>query len=855
LPAEAQTVTPSSGVWTTTTSGTTVTTSTVTAATPPPFTFSLSQPISSGSYPALVNATLMGAGNWATNTYTYNGPIYQFTGAGTQGSTTEAQQPYIVGPSFSAAITAGAGLWNTGASYAPPSTTSLAGTPSLLTISSNGADGAGTPTGNKHPGGGSYNAGAGGSVSITQNATLLLSVANTAIPSGVNISLTPWTPLGSAILATSQGGVGADPVTTSLSPGAGGDGGAISVSTGASSRIAIANSAGVGTVNGITAFSSGNYGGIDTSGDDPPSAIWGYAGAGGSISLTHAGTISDSTTLTSPFSNSGNLIGIALASIGGSSVIPHSDDGKLEIQTLWSGVPANTGSGGAISATIANGAAISLTSGNAVGLLAVSEPGDGAVLWGSCKKCGLNTSYFGSGGAVSVVNNGSIATGTSTSLFSAGILAISSGSSNIIDPFGSNTVNVGSFGFGGPVSVGNTGSISSSGSLSIGMAGLSLGAAGIATNAGSGANTLGNTGNYTSSTSSTSAGTTGSVTLTNSGSITTLGDSAFGMVALATPAGGLLRSDINTVFGSSTTSFTAGQSVGNSDSSYGANGGAVTVTNSGSITTGSSSGGGTMAIGILAQSIGGGGGSTGGQGAAAFVGDSGGSGGNGGAVSVSSSGSLTTNNDGAIGILSPSVGGGGGNGGNASGMFVAVGGQGGLGGSGGAVQLTLGASSGSVGSITTAGDFAAGVLAHSVGGGGGNGGYAKSVGLFVSNAIGGAGGGGGSGGAVTFTNTGQPLSTSGNGAHGVLLQSIGGGGGNGGGALSHTIGVTFSESLALGGSGGSGGAGGSVSATSSGAITTTSPDAMGLVAQSIGGGGGNGGGGSAPSSGVTQEVL
>ena len=480
LPVGAQTVTPASGVWRTTTSGSTVTTSAVTRSTPPPFIFSFNQPTSSGSYPASVTATLMGAGNWATNTYTYNGPIYQFIGAGTQGSTTEAQQPYIVGPSFSASIVGGAGLWNTGASFAPPSTTSLAGTPSLLTISSNGADGAGTPTGNKHPGGGSYNAGAGGSVSITQNATLLLSVANTAIPSGVNISLSPWTPIGSAILATSQGGVGADPVTTSLFPGAGGDGGAISVSTGASSTIAIANSAGVGTVNGITASSAGNYGGIFFSDGSPPKAIWGYAGAGGSISLTHAGTISDSTTLTSPFSNTGNLIGIALASIGGSSVIPDVPDGKLVIETLWSGVPANTGSGGAISATIANGAAISLTSGNAVGLLAVSEPGEGAALGRSCKNCGLDTSYFGSGGAVSVVNNGSIATGTSTSLFSAGILAISSGSSNIIDPFGSNTVNVGSFGFGGPVSVGNTGSISSSGSLSIGMAGLSLGAAGIA---------------------------------------------------------------------------------------------------------------------------------------------------------------------------------------------------------------------------------------------------------------------------------------------------------------------------------------------------------------------------------------
>ena len=69
-PVGAQTVTPSSGVWTTSTSGSTVTTSTITLTTPPPFAFSFSQPTSSGAYPATVNATLMGEGNRATNSYT-----------------------------------------------------------------------------------------------------------------------------------------------------------------------------------------------------------------------------------------------------------------------------------------------------------------------------------------------------------------------------------------------------------------------------------------------------------------------------------------------------------------------------------------------------------------------------------------------------------------------------------------------------------------------------------------------------------------------------------------------------------------------------------------------------------------
>jgi hypothetical protein len=113
----------------------------------------------------------------------YNGPIDQFTGDGAQGSTSTGQQAYIAGPNFAASLSAGAGLWNTDATFAPASANSLAGTPSLLTISSKGADGA-NPGSDKHPGGGSYNAGAGGNVAITHNATLPLSVANLSTPSG-----------------------------------------------------------------------------------------------------------------------------------------------------------------------------------------------------------------------------------------------------------------------------------------------------------------------------------------------------------------------------------------------------------------------------------------------------------------------------------------------------------------------------------------------------------------------------------------------------------------------------------------------------------------------------------------------
>src|SRR4051794_19782152 len=82
--------------------------------------------------------------------------------------------------------------------------------------------------------------------------------------------------------------------------------------------------------------------------------------------------------------------------------------------------------------------------------------------------------------------------------------------------------------------------------------------------------------------------------------------------------------------------------------------------------------------------------------------------------------------------------------------------QGGSGNTGGTVTLD------NSGLITTAGDFAIGVMAQSVGGGGGTGGdstaasYAKgpqdSVSISISVAVGGSGGTGGIGGAVNITN-------------------------------------------------------------------------------------------------------
>ncbi len=235
---------------------------------------------------------------------------------------------------------------------------------------------------------------------------------------------------------------------------------------------------------------------------------------------------------------------------------------------------------------------------------------------------------------------------------------------------------------------------------------------------------------------------------------------------------------------------------------------------------------GNAAYGIQARSLGGGGGSGGGGFGLFYSGGSNGStGGNGGNVSVNANGTIETTGPSAQGILAQSIGGGGGSAGSVAGL-VALGGNGQAGGNGGVVSVS------NTGSITTAGSGSIAIEAQSIGGQGGNG---ASAGGLV--ALGGTGSGTTQGGAVGVANSGV-LTTGGALAPGIVAQSIGGGGGNGG---------TASGLFAAGGNGGSGANGGVVSVTNSGNILTgtdgeASVGSQGIIAQSIGGGGGNGGG-------------
>ena len=340
-----------------------------------------------------------------------------------------------------------------------------------------------------------------------------------------------------------------------------------------------------------------------------------------------------------------------------------------------------------------------------------------------------------------------------------------------------------------------------------------------------------------------------------SGDITTHGDRAYGILAQSVGGGG--GDGGFSVAGSITKTASVGLSLGGFGGE-GNSGGPVVLNSGGNIRTH-----GEDAHGIIAQSLGGGGGSGGfsvagsfsaeGQAISASVGGFGGGGGDAGEVNVDSVGSIRTDRDRSYGILAQSVGGGGGDGGfsiagGISGLSesskvpsvsFSLGGSGAGGGEGRSVSLE------SYGHIETHGNDAHAIVAQSLGGGGGSGGFSVA-GSFaleskdVSASVGGFGGGGGDAGAVTVDSAGTILTDSDR-SYGILAQSVGGGGGDGGFSVAGNFSKATSAALSLGGTGAGGGSGGSVKILSSAEITTSGSDTHGIVAQSIGGGGGSGG--------------
>jgi hypothetical protein len=261
--------------------------------------------------------------------------------------------------------------------------------------------------------------------------------------------------------------------------------------------------------------------------------------------------------------------------------------------------------------------------------------------------------------------------------------------------------------------------------------------------------------------------------------------------------------------------------------------------------------------GVFAQSLGGGGGSggfaiTGGisrNDVSASIGGSGAGGGAGGLVTLNNTAALVdTSGKHSYGVLAQSIGGGGGDGGfaiaggisDAPSARFGLGGSGDGGGDSSAVRLTTSSN------VVTRGDDSHAVFAQSLGGGGGSGGFAIAGGIGTDNAqvnaaVGGSGDGGGNASAVELFNSGEQIATLGARSYGLVAQSVGGGGGDGGFAISGSIGKGPAANFSLGGSGDGGGNGADVTLNSGGRIGTTGEESHAIFAQSVGGGGGSGG--------------
>jgi hypothetical protein len=345
-----------------------------------------------------------------------------------------------------------------------------------------------------------------------------------------------------------------------------------------------------------------------------------------------------------------------------------------------------------------------------------------------------------------------------------------------------------------------------------------------------------------------STGVGGTVTVQTTGSIST-GDVSIRTISNNSPA--ILAQSIGGGGGSGGSQFGLFFSSGGSGGN-GGSGGAVTVNTT--VTTLVTSG--ADSAGVFAESIGGVGGDGGFSGGLFALGGRASYASDGGTVQVVNAANITTgapspnpilaspnSNCGlgcSPGILAQSIGGGGGDAGINVGWF-SIGGTGGAGGNGGKVDVQL-----SQGAISTNLAESAGVLASSIGGGGGFGSDSVGVGPWASVALGGSGGSGGSGGPATVTVVPQKtpsIVTRGASSPGVEIQSLGGGGGTGGFAIAVAGGNYGAISVAVGGQGGGGGAAGPVgyaSSTCCASITTNGDKSAGIALNSEGGGGGDG---------------
>ena len=365
-----------------------------------------------------------------------------------------------------------------------------------------------------------------------------------------------------------------------------------------------------------------------------------------------------------------------------------------------------------------------------------------------------------------------------------------------------------------------------------------------------------------------SAGNGGTVTVqTDGGSITTSGLGSTAIFAQSGGGGGGAGGGAVGVvgFGGSGGSGGSGQAVGVTNNA------ALTVNNnlaSGIFAQSYGGGGGTAGFGAGLAGIGGGGGAASFSGAFNFAGGGnlkntvggGGNGGNGGDVTVINKGSITTLGADSVAILAQSVGGGGGSSLFSIGQWtnsvtsdiIALGSSGsGSQGAQGTVTIDI-----SGGTTNSTGDLSYGLLAQSIGAGGGNAALSVPDPLDVpagglTQTLGASGSASGDGANVPVNapiSNANATATTGAGAIGFVGQSIGGGGGTSGVTGDATFSGGGSYASVLGGTTTGGGNGGALAIKNTAPSIQTGGDAtniasgdaaIAMLGQSIGGGGGS----------------
>ncbi len=582
------------------------------------------------------------------------------------------------------------------------------------------------------------------------------------------------------IRAKANGGNGVEPDNNGTDGGRGGDGGTVTLTN--SGAITLHSSATAdlqASVQGLLVESQAGSGGEQNNGAGDQNG--GNSGDAKSVSVTNSATISLGA---EGDSIGGNSVGRAI------SVLTNGETG---------GSPAgNGGAGGVINVDNSGDLNVfyeEIGSGlyGVHGIFAKSIGGSGAASDDNDDPGGRGEE----GRIITITNTGDITvelTGNMVTGESAGIMAVSVGGNGGT----SSNKNVG--GSGGGASVDTDGA---PGGMTVNMNGGTISTEGeavrgIVTRSAGG---QGGDGNGDSRSTGGDGGFGGQiqVNFTNDSGIETVGDYSYGI--LGQSVGGL-----------------GGNNAGTAGSGGDAGSVGVYATSGTHITTQ-----GDFAAGITLHSIGGGGGT--GEDFTGVLSGSGGNGGNGGdgsKVSLTTASTITTSGDHAYGLLGQSIGGSGGTGGISDGLELELGGDGGGGGAGGDIDIN------NTGMIRTSGNYAIGILSQSISGGGGAAGTADGL-----LAVGGTAGSGSSNSATAYVTNSGDVTTTGNAAYGIAVQSVGGGGGAGGG----TDGM-----LTIGGSGDAGGHGGTAQIFAVGGDVQTSGDhAYGLAAQSVGGGGGSGG--------------